>query len=111
MYRYVDPADNLPREDVIDFLECDTGLSGEALAIKIVGCLESHGVDMTKARGQAFDGAGNMSGATKGAAARITAQYPQALYLHCASHCLNLVVAKSLTDTCKLDKSTCTVSI
>lgn len=40
-----------------------------------------------------------MSGITKGAAARITAQYPLALYLHCASHCLNLVVVNSLKDT------------
>lgn len=36
-------------------------------------------------RGQGYDGAGAMSGHTKGAAARIVAKYPKALYTHCAS--------------------------
>ncbi len=30
-----------------------------------------------------------MAGKTKGAAARISSQYPLALYTHCASHSLN----------------------
>ena len=37
-----------------------------------------------------------MYGRTRGAAAIVTSQYPLALYLHCASHCLNLAVVKSL---------------
>eukprot|EP00117_Sycon_ciliatum_P011780 scpid47775/ scgid13111/ 52 kDa repressor of the inhibitor of the protein kinase; 58 kDa interferon-induced protein kinase-interacting protein; Death-associated protein 4; THAP domain-containing protein 0 len=49
-------------------------------------------------RGQCYDGASDMSGATKGVAARIAQSYPLALYLHCASHCLNLVVVSSLQD-------------
>lgn len=36
------------------------------------------------------------SGKTRGAAAIVKSQYPRALYLHCASHCLNLAVVKSL---------------
>ena len=36
---------------------------------------------------------------SQGTAALITAQYPLALYLHCASHCLNLSVVKSLQVT------------
>ena len=47
-------------------------------------------------RGQAYDGAGSMAGKTNGAAAR---EYPLVLYLHCASHCLNLAVVKSLYET------------
>ena len=49
-------------------------------------------------RGQAYNGAGSMSGKTKGAASLISREYPQALYLHCASHCLNLAVVKSLNE-------------
>lgn len=45
-------------------------------------------------RGQAYDGAGAMSGLSKGVAARITSKYPKALYTHCASHHLNLCVVK-----------------
>ena len=48
-------------------------------------------------RGQAYDGAGAMSGAVKGAAARIMAQCPKAHYVHCAAHRLNLCVVKCCT--------------
>ena len=34
-----------------------------------------------------------------GTAALIAVDYPLALYLHCASHCLNLAVVKSLQIT------------
>ena len=87
------------REDLVDFIECDTGITGRALADKMLGFLQNHGMDLTKLRGQAYDGAGNMSGSTRGAAALITAQHPLALYIHCASHCLNLAVVKSLQET------------
>lgn len=98
----MDSADgNLVREDIIDFIECDTGITGQALADKILSCLRSYDVDLGKMRGQAYDGAGNMSGSSKGTAAIIQAEYPLAIYVHCASHCLNLAVVKSLQDTSK----------
>ena len=37
-----------------------------------------------------------MAGSVNGTAALIVKDYPLALYLHCASHCLNLAVVKSL---------------
>ena len=40
-----------------------------------------------------------MSGSIKGTAAIITEKHIHATYLHCASHCLNLVVVKSLQST------------
>ena len=58
-----------------------------------------HGLDLEKLRGQAYDGAGNMAGSVNGTAALISAKYPLALYMHCASHCLNLAVMKSLQVT------------
>ena len=39
------------------------------IANKMLSFLRSHGVDLTKLRGQAYDGAGNMSGKINGAAA------------------------------------------
>ena len=39
-----------------------------------------------------------MSGSLKGTAALISKDYPFALYLHCASHSLNLAVVKSLDE-------------
>ena len=94
--RYVDQDTGLAREDFVSFLECDTEIS---LAEKIVTTLQCYGLDLMKLRGQAYDGAGNMAGSIRGTAALISAQYPLALYLHCASHCLNLAVVKSLQIT------------
>ena len=51
-------------------------------------------LELTDLRGQAYDGAGAMAGATNGAAARIQQQYPKALFTHCAAHRLNLCVVK-----------------
>ena len=96
--RYVNPEDSCIREDFVTFIECDSGITGQALADKILGFLSSHNVDPNKLRGQAYDGAGNMSGKTNGAAALISSQYPLALYLHCSSHSLNLSVVKSLEE-------------
>ena len=39
-----------------------------------------------------------MSGKVKGVAARISSQYPKALFVHCASHRLNLCIMKSCND-------------
>ena len=39
-----------------------------------------------------------MSGRLKGTTSLISNSYPLALYLHCASHCLNLAVVKSLDE-------------
>ena len=97
--RYFDHDTGLAREHLMSFLECDTGISGSCLADKIMTTLQSYGLDLTNLRGQAYDGAGNMAGSVRGTAALITAQYPLALYLHCASHCLNLAVIKSLQVT------------
>ena len=97
--RFVDRESNQIREDLVTFVECDTGVTGRNLADKMLNFLRSQGVDLTKMRGQAYDGAGSMAGKTNGAAALISREYPLALYLHCASHCLNLAVVKSLDET------------
>ena len=45
--------------------------------------LRKHDLDPTKLRGQAYDGAGNMSGKTKGTAACISSQFSM-LYMFTA---------------------------
>ena len=73
-------------EDLVTFLHCDSGTTGEALADQILGFITSH-LDPSKMRGQAYDGASNMSGGT---AARISSVYPLALCINTAFHSLNL---------------------
>ena len=96
--RYVSQEDKQIREDFVSFVECDCGITGRALASKILQFFSSHGLDPSKLRGQAYDGAGNMSGHLNGTAALISNDYPLALYLHCASHSLNLAVVTSLDE-------------
>ena len=89
--RYVEPETASIREDLVTFLECDSGITGKALADKMLGFVRHH-LNSSKLRSQAYDGASNMSGETNGAAARISSQHPLGIYTHCTSHCLNLAV-------------------
>ena len=91
-------GDNVIHENFLAFIECDSGITGSALSQKIISFLVSLGLDLSKLRGQAYDGAGNMSGSLKGTAALISKDHPLALYLHCASHSLNLAVVKCLDE-------------
>ena len=87
--RYVEPETSFIREDLVTFLECDSATTSKALAD--LSFVTNH-LDPSKMRGQAYDGASNMSGKRSGTAARISSRYPLALYTHCASHSLNLAV-------------------
>ena len=92
--RYVDSQKNI-QEHFMDFIECRGGITGQALADTIVKCVTDLGLDPNNIRGQGYDGASNMSGPVKGAAAIIQRDHPGALYLHFASHQLNLCIVKS----------------
>lgn len=48
------------------------------------------GLQLTQCRGQAYDGASNMSGRISGVASRILKEEPKAHYVHCVAHSLNL---------------------
>ena len=82
------------KERFVDFIECEH-LDGASIASKLIGQLKYYGLDMSKLCGQGYDGAGNMSGRLKGAAAIIRAQFPNATYVHCNSHVLNLAVVNA----------------
>ncbi|XP_014675618.1 PREDICTED: 52 kDa repressor of the inhibitor of the protein kinase-like [Priapulus caudatus] len=96
--RYVDSAET-PQERLVDFVECSEGITGAVLAKTMITRVASYGLDPSLIRGQGYDGAGNMSGHTNGAAALIQKDHPKALYFHCAAHQLNLCVAKSTEST------------
>ena len=67
-------------------------MSGEALSKKFLEAVSKYGLDSNYLRGQGYDGAGNMAGKCRGAAACIQRTYPKAVYVHCAAHSLNLCV-------------------
>ena len=54
------------REEFLEFVLCDTGISGQAIADKIKFTLEKLTLDLSDLRGQGYDWAGNMSGKYRG---------------------------------------------
>ena len=66
--------------------------TGETIAKWILNQISQWGLDPSKIVGQGYDGAGNMSGHTKGVQARISSIHPAALYVHCKNHSLNLAI-------------------
>ena len=63
--------------------------------LKILETLRDAGIDTSYCSGQGYDGAANMSGVRCGCASLITAEYPLAIYMHCACDKLNLVIQKT----------------
>ena len=97
--RYVNEDDEIC-EDFVEFVECENGITGLALAEKIKSALQDkYGLDMINLRGQCYDGAGNMPGVRNGLAARVTQEFPKTVYTWCSSHKLNLCVVKSCDIT------------
>jgi hypothetical protein len=99
--RHVDKLGR-PCEHFIGVVHVDDTTS---LSLKeaIKGLLVSHGLSMTRIKGQGYDGASNMKGDIKGLKTLIMKESPCAYYIHCFAHQLQLVlivVAKGNTD-CK----------
>ena len=63
-YRYVN-SNGIIKEDFIHSIHCNDGITGKALASNILDSLKTYNVNLSKLRGQAYDGAANMSEATK----------------------------------------------
>ena len=92
-YTSPDPEKNIfvAQEDFVTFVSTrDT--TGETIAKVILNQMSQWGLDLSKIVGQGYDGAGNMSGRTKGAQARISSVHPAAVYVHCKNHSLNLAI-------------------
>ena len=92
--RYVHPNTRRIEERFVAFSECVTGVSGKAIADRILQLFSNWQLSGSYLVGQTYDGAGAMAGKNKGAAARIQEIFPKAVYTHCAAHALNLCVMK-----------------
>ena len=72
------------------------GLDANSLFIKIKETLSSRKIDKNKCIGQCYDGAAVMSGSTAGVQEKFRHEVPQAVYVHCFAHRLNLVLVDSV---------------
>ena len=50
------------RAEFVQFLEYESGTSGQELYLKIVNVIRDLGLEIGNLRGQGYDGAGNMAG-------------------------------------------------
>ena len=92
--RYVSTDPVYIKEVFFDFVYLER-TNGVSIAEAIKQCLEEHGIDISLARGQAYDGASAMSFKRIGVQSIIRQKAPLALYTHCKSHVLNLSIAAS----------------
>lgn len=82
------------REDFLQFVPV-YDLTGKSLATTILKSLEKFGIITQYLRGQGYDGASAMSGKFIGTQACVKETHPTAIYVHCASHSLNLPISSS----------------
>ena len=84
------------RDEFLAFITLDR-ITGEQIARAIIKFLEENYIPVANMRSQGYDGASNMSSDCLGVQRRIREVTPLAtyMYVHCSSHCLNHVIAKS----------------
>ena len=94
--RYVDKSGDV-QERFIGFTDVSSDRSAEALyshVLSVVNDFQLQG----KLVAQTYDGAAVMSGRLGGLQAKVRETFPQALFIHCYSHVLNLVLQQSATS-------------
>lgn len=90
------PVNLVIEEAFCGFAEVESQKS-EYLEKTVLSIIEEFS-DVSKVRGQGYDGAANMSGVYSGLQARIKEKNPSAKYVHCCAHALNLVVNDCVTS-------------
>lgn len=95
--RWVDDSFNI-HEDMLGLFEIHPQTS-DFIALAVKDVLIRSGLPLELCRGQAYDGAPNMSGHLTGVAKQIQNQYPSSISVHCFAHCINLSV-QDVTKKC-----------
>lgn len=85
--------DLVPKELFMGLYECPNA-TAETLAKAVVDVLQRLLGGTDTLRGQCYDGASNMSGRISGVQARIGRMQPQAVYVHCSNHALDLALTE-----------------
>ncbi|XP_028395699.1 uncharacterized protein LOC114519730 [Dendronephthya gigantea] len=83
-------------EEFLGFVKL-TKMDAQSVYDVLIPTLEGWGLDLTALVGQGYDGASVMSGSKNGLHKKVTDHYPNAVYVHCRSHVLNLALAGACT--------------
>jgi hypothetical protein len=95
--RYLE--NDCPVERFLTFLD-HTGHKGNEMADALVSFLQSMDLDIGNCRGQSYDNASNMSGKYIGMQTLIRQKSPNAVFVPCSGHSLNLV-GQAAVDCCR----------
>ena len=68
-------------------------LDAKSISEATLQFLKNCNLDLNKLVGQGYDGCSTMAGHDSGVQTMISEKYPMALFFHCASHKLNLVIS------------------
>jgi len=79
------------REKFLEFVELDA-MDAKTIALTINNFITDSKLDSKKFIRQGYDGCATMSGKDNGVQSILRTKYTHALYFHCASHKLNLVI-------------------
>jgi len=91
VFRYVDVDSGIIHEQFLTFVQADN-LNANSLTACIRAIIDKYKFDHTKIVSQCYDGAAVMSGNCSGVQQQIQMFAPQAFYIHCYAHCLNLAL-------------------
>ncbi|KAK7898153.1 hypothetical protein WMY93_019006 [Mugilogobius chulae] len=87
--RFVD-HDLVPHEVFVGLYQVP-GTTGAEIAKAAIDVLQRLSIPLSSLRGQTYDGAANMSGKYAGVQAELKKVQPLGLFVHCGTHCLNLI--------------------
>ncbi|XP_078364037.1 52 kDa repressor of the inhibitor of the protein kinase-like [Oculina patagonica] len=99
--RYVhhkDTGDIQVKEEFLGFKEAPGRTTAAVIADLLLNSLKEYKVNTNTLRGQGYDGAANMAGIRNGVQAKVKEAHPNAIYVHCQSHALNLSIVHSCQD-------------
>lgn len=94
--RYVDSTANV-QERFIGFTNVSSDKTAAALFQHVEGVIAEYNVG-NKLIAQTYDGASVMAGNINGLKTKVQEKYPQALFVHCYSHVLNLVLQQTTSS-------------
>ncbi|XP_058783054.1 uncharacterized protein LOC131657705 [Vicia villosa] len=89
MRRFLVPRTSIEKVDV---KQPEVETTSEALKDALYDILDRHTLSISRIRGQGYDGASHMRGEFNGLQRKIIDKNPYAFYVHCYTHCLQLVV-------------------
>ena len=92
LIRYLE--NDIIKEKLLAIVDTTGKQTRKDISDKIFEILKTNNLDPKLCIGFGFDGASALSGKNTGAATLLSENCPNSLYLHCASHCLNLVLCR-----------------